>query len=208
MDPDTRASDRYTRTAVVLHWLIALAVFVQISLGLWMITIPKYPPGVRAYWFNVHKSIGITMGLLVLLRLAWRLMHRPPALPATMAAWQRRAAKLSHYALYTCMLVLPLSGYLGSSFTKYPIKYFGYTLPHWGWEAPGLKEICSQVHFATACIFIALIVLHISAALKHRFVDRDGVFERMFPVFVTGNGKASSSSPYPSSMPNHSARRS
>jgi cytochrome b561 len=175
---------RYTRTAIVLHWLIAAAVFAQISLGLWMIGIPKSPPGVRAYWFNVHKSIGITIGLLVIARLLWRLAHKPPPLPGTVPGWQRMAAKLSHYALYACMIVLPLSGYLGSSFTKYPIKYFGYTLPHWGWDAPGLKELMSQVHFTTACIFITLIVLHVSAALKHRYFDRDGVFERMFPVFM------------------------
>ncbi|HYH40891.1 MAG TPA: cytochrome b [Burkholderiales bacterium] len=178
---------RYTTTAIVLHWLIALAVFAQVTLGVWMIGIPKSPPGVRAYWFNVHKSIGLTIGLLVLVRLLWRLAHRPPALPATLAPWQRVAAKLSHWSLYACMIVLPLSGYLGSSFTKYPIKYFGFTLPHWGWDAPGLKELCSQVHFYTVCVFATLIVLHISAALKHRFVDRDGVFERMFPLFVNGN---------------------
>ena len=187
-DPPGRAiaSARYTRTAIVLHWLIAIAVFAQVGLGLWMIGIQKSPPGILAYWFNVHKSIGLTIGLLVLLRLAWRLAHRPPELPITLAAWQRAAAKVSHYALYVCMLVMPLSGYLGSSFTKYPIKYFGHTLPHWGWDAPGLKELMSQIHFVTACTFITLITLHVAAALKHRFVDRDGVFERMFPLFQSG----------------------
>src|ERR671938_553375 len=82
-------AERYTRTAIVLHWLIGLAVFAQIGLGLWMIGIPKTPPGIRAYWFNVHKSIGITIGLLVLVRLAWRLAHRPPELPMSLARWQR-----------------------------------------------------------------------------------------------------------------------
>jgi len=180
----TTEARRYTLTAIVLHWLIGIAVFAQIGLGLWMIGIPKSPPGVRAYWFNVHKSIGITIGVLVLVRIAWRLAHRPPALPSTMAAWQRIGAKISHYALYACMIVMPVSGYLGSSFTKYPIKYFGHTLPHWGWDSPALKELMSQIHFVTACIFVTLIVLHIAAALKHRFVDRDGVFERMFPLFT------------------------
>ena len=189
---------RYTRTAIFFHWLLAAGVFAQVSLGLWMIGIPKSPPGVRAYWFNVHKSIGITLGLLVLARLAWRLAHRPPALPATMVRWQRRAAQVSHYAMYACMIVLPLSGYLGSSFTKYPIKYFGYTLPHWGWDAPALKELCSQVHFVTATLFIVLILLHVSAALKHRFVDRDGVFERMFPLFARGHEQVDRPSTYPS----------
>jgi cytochrome b561 len=167
----------YTRTAIVLHWLIAAAVFVQLSLGLWM--------------------IGITIGLLVLLRLAWRLAHHPPALPDTLARWQRTAAKISHYALYVCMVVMPLSGYLGSSFTKYPIKYFGYTLPHWGWDAPALKELTSQIHFVTVCIFITLIVLHVAAALKHRFVDRDGIFQRMFPVQRSGNRHITTPAPLP-----------
>lgn len=171
----------YTRTAIVLHWLIAAAVLAQISLGWWMIDIPKSPPGVRAWWFNVHKSIGLTIGLLVLARIGWRLAHRPPPLPATLPAWQRIAARTSHVMLYVCMIVMPLSGYLGSSFTKYPIKYFGQTLPHWGWDAPGLKELCSQVHFVTVVIFMTLIVIHAAAALKHLLVNRDGVFQRMWP---------------------------
>ena len=170
----------YTSTAKFLHWLVAAFVFVQVSLGFWMIGIPKAPPGIRAYWFNVHKSIGITLGLVILVRLLWRLTHRAPPLPGTVPAWQRVAAKTSHALLYVCMIVMPVSGYLGSSFTKYPIKYFGYTLPHWGWEAPVLKELMSQVHFATVVIFVTLIVIHISAALKHLLVNRDGVFQRMW----------------------------
>src|SRR5581483_5223602 len=125
---------RYTPVAIFLHWLIAAGVFCQIALGLWMVAIPKSPPGIRAYWFNVHKSIGLTIGMLVVVRVLWRLAHQPPALPSAMPQWQRLAAKVSHRALYACMLVMPLAGYLGSSFTKYPIKYFGSTLPHWGFE--------------------------------------------------------------------------
>jgi len=178
------APARYTKTAIVLHWLIAAAVIAQITFGVWMNGIPKSPPGVRAYWFNVHKSIGITIGLLVIVRLLWRLAHRPPPLPGTMRAWQRIAAHASHYGLYACLITQPLSGYLGSSFTKYPILYFGHKMPHWGWDAPVLKEICSQVHFYCACVLIVLVALHVSAALKHLLVDRDGVFERMFPLFT------------------------
>jgi len=170
----------YTRTAIVLHWLIAACVFCQITLGLWMISIPKSPPGARAWWFNVHKSIGITLGALILVRLLWRLAHRAPPLPSTMSQWERIAAKTSHMLLYTCMIVMPVSGYLGSSFTKYPIVYFGMRLPHWGWDAPALKELCSQIHLTTVIVFITLIAIHIAAALKHRLIDRDGVFERMF----------------------------
>src|SRR5206468_3819979 len=78
-----------------------------------------------------------------------------------------------------CMVVIPLSGYLGSSFTNYPIKYFGRTLPNWGWDSPVLKERCSQVHLTAVVVFIALIAIHVLTALKHLFVNRDEVFHRM-----------------------------
>jgi cytochrome b561 len=182
----------YTRTARFLHWLVAVFVFAQISLGLWMIGIPKAPPGIRVYWFNVHKSIGITLGLIILARLLWRLTHQAPALPLTVPAWQRIAAKSSHVMLYVCMIVMPLSGYLGSSFTKYPIVYFGMRLPHWGWEAPALKELCSQAHFVTVIVFITLIAVHIAAALKHLLIDRDGVFQRMWPRNLSAPGPTNS----------------
>jgi len=170
----------YDRVAITLHWLIAAGVFAQIALGWWMIDIPKSPPGLRAGWFNLHKSIGITLGLLILVRLAWRLTHRPPRLPPSLPAWQRAAAAFNHTLLYVCMVVMPVSGYLGSSFTKYPIKYWGYTLPRWGWDAPVLKELTSQIHYATVGIFMVLIALHVAAALRHALLGRDGVFERMW----------------------------
>ena len=182
----------YTAVAKFLHWLIAAFVFAQISLGLWMIGIPKAPPGIRVYWFNVHKSIGITLGLLILVRLLWRLTHRAPPLPATVPAWQRVAAETSHVLLYVCMIVMPLSGYLGSSFTKYPIVFFGMRLPHWGWEAPALKELCSQVHLVTVTLFITLIAIHITAALKHLLVNRDGVFQRIWRRNLPAPGSTNS----------------
>ncbi len=169
----------YTPTAKVLHWLIAVFGFAQLSLGTWMIGIPKTPPGVRASWFNLHKSIGITLGLVILLRLAWRLTHRAPPLPEAIPGWQRSLAKFCHFALYVCMVAIPLSGYLGSSFTNYPIKYFGHTLPQWGWDSPALKELCSRVHLTAIVIFVALIGLHVAAVLKHLLIDRDGIFQRM-----------------------------
>lgn len=180
MQSGTASNASYTRTAIVLHWLIALGVFAQLVLGWWMIDIPKSPPGVRAYWFNIHKSIGITLGLLVIARIAWRLMHTPPGLPAAVPAWQRLAAKWNHGLLYLCMVVMPVSGYLGSNFTKYPIKYWGHALPHWGWEDAALKELMSQIHFGAVWLFMALIVLHVVAAVKHRALGHDGVFERMW----------------------------
>lgn len=172
---------RYHPVSVALHWIIALLALAQFAFGWWMIDLPKSPPGLRAGWFNVHKSIGLTIGLLMLVRVGWRLGHRPPTLPASLPRWRARAAHASHFVLYACLLALPASGYLGSSFTRYPIKYFGITLPHWGWDAPALKEVCSGVHFGVVCALMAVLALHVAAALKHLFVDRDGVFERMWP---------------------------
>ncbi len=172
-------AERYTRVAIVLHWLIALGVLWQIAIGWSMIDIPKNPPGLRVQWFNFHKSIGITLGFLILLRIVWRFTHRAPPLPDHIADWQRVAAKISHVGLYACMIIMPLSGYLGSSFTKYPIKYFGYTLPHWGWDSPAYKEICSQVHYIAVWVFMVLIAIHFAAAVKH-MIARDGVIRRMW----------------------------
>jgi cytochrome b561 len=174
-------ASRYDRVAIALHWVIALAVLAQIGLGLWMIEIPKQPVGVRAYWFNLHKSVGLTLAFLIVVRLAWRLAHRPPPLPAALPRWQRLAALANHRLLYLCMIVMPLSGYLGSNFSGYPIKYFGMTLPAWATKDDALKELLSAVHWSAAWLFVALIALHVAAALKHLLAG-DGVFARIWPA--------------------------
>lgn len=173
---------RYTRVAVTLHWLIAALVVGQLALGWWMVDIPKQPTGVRAFWFNLHKSIGITIALLVLVRIAWRVRHPVPLLPAHVPVWQRRAAAVSHALLYVCLLGMPLVGLLGSTFSGYPIRYFGLTLPEWGYESAPLKEFFSAVHLGFAWVFMTLIALHAGAALKHLLIDRDTVFWRMWPL--------------------------
>ena len=173
-------SQRYDRVAVALHWLIAFGVLAQIGLGWWMLDIPKQPVGVRAGWFNLHKSIGLTLGALVVLRLAWRLAHRPPPLPPSLPRWQQAAAIANHRLLYLCLLVMPLSGYLGSSFSGYPVRFFGITLPGWAARNDALKDLFSQIHYAAAAIFMLLIALHAAAALKH-LLARDGLFGRMWP---------------------------
>ncbi|MGH8674691.1 MAG: cytochrome b, partial [Burkholderiales bacterium] len=141
---------RYHPVSIALHWIIVLLVLAQLALGWWMIDIPKDPPGQRAPWFNLHKSIGLTIGALMLLRLGWRVRHPAPPLPASMPVWQQRAARTNHRLLYACLILQPLWGYLGSSFTRYPIKYFGLTMPHWGWDSPALKDLFSTLHLGTA----------------------------------------------------------
>ena len=169
---------RYTRTAIALHWLVALAVIVQFCWGWWMQGIPKQPPGLRADAFNLHKSIGLTIMMLMTVRLLWRWRHPPPAFPA-MPKWQAALAHVIHATLYAVLLLHPLSGYLGSVYSGYPVKLFGLTLPPWGHSDPALKNFFSASHFVTSWVLLAAVALHVAGALKHALVDRDGLLTRM-----------------------------
>lgn len=171
---------RYSTTAIVLHWIIAAAVLGQIAFGWSMQEIAKEPVGPRVNAFNLHKSIGMTILALMALRLIWRSMHRPPPLPA-MPAWQARAARINHWVLYTCLFLQPLSGYLGSAVSGYPVRYFGMLLPAWAAKSIPLKDFLSVVHLVNSCILVTAIAVHIAAALKHQFVDRDRLLLRMWP---------------------------
>ena len=170
--------DRYTRTAIALHWLIALAVIVQFCWGWWMQGIPKQPPGIRADAFNLHKSVGMTIFMLMSVRLLWRWRHPPPAFPP-MPRWQAGLAHVVHATLYAVLLLHPLSGYLGSVFSGYPVKFFGMTLPAWGHNDPALKNFFSASHFVTSWVLLAAVALHVAGALKHALIDRDGLLSRM-----------------------------
>lgn len=171
-------SERYTRTAIALHWLIALAVIVQFTWGWWMQSIAKQPPGLRADAFNLHKSVGLTLLALMTVRVLWRWRHPAPALPL-MPAWQRRLAHLNHGVLYAALFVMPIAGYVGSVFSGYPVKLFGMTLPAWGWQDSALKDFCSTIHFVASWVLAAAVALHLAGALKHALVDRDGLLARM-----------------------------
>jgi cytochrome b561 len=168
---------RYSRATVALHWLLAAALIAQVALGWWMLEVPKSPPGLRAGWFNLHKSIGITIALFVVVRVWWRARHPVAADPA-LPSWQRIASRVTHALLYACMLIMPLSGYLGSTFTRYPVKYFGLVLPQLNRDWPAAKELMSSVHHAAAWMLMSLVALHVAAALWHWW-RRDSVCPRM-----------------------------
>ena len=168
---------RYTAVAVGLHWLVAALVLVQVTWGWSMQQIPKSPPGLRADAFNVHKSIGLVLLALMLLRLGWRLLHRPPPLSG-LPPWQRRLAHATHRVLYAALIVMPLAGYLGSVFSGYPVKWFGLTLPTWGWRDESIKDLMSTVHLATSWVLVGAIALHLAGSLKHA-LEGDGYLRRM-----------------------------
>ncbi len=173
--------DRYTTTAIALHWLIALLLLGQFAFGLTLEDIPRGTPE-RGIYVNLHKSTGIVIGLLIVLRIAWRLTHRPPPLPSGMPAWQRLAARLSHVALYLCMLALPLSGYLASNFSKYGVKFFNLVqMPPWGPEDKTLYAFFNGTHHVAALLLASFVGLHVLAVAKHMLIDRDGLLWRMWP---------------------------
>lgn len=180
MEPATTHSQRYSALAIALHWVVAMLVLAQIALGWWMQGIAKQPAGPRADAFNLHKSIGLTILALMVVRILWRITHRPPALPA-MPPWQARLARATHGLLYVLLVIQPLAGYLGSAFSGYPVKYFGVTLPGWAPQSIPLKDFMSAVHLATSWLIAAAVLLHLAGVAKHVVVDRDGLLLRMLP---------------------------
>jgi cytochrome b561 len=172
------ASDRYTRTAIALHWLIAILVIVQFAWGWWMQGIPKQPVGPRVDAFNLHKSIGMTIFALMIVRILWRVGHAPPPLRG-LPTWQASVARATHVLLYAALVIQPLAGYLGSEFSGFPVKFFGLTLPSWAGKNGAIKDLMSAVHLATSWVIAATVVLHVGAALKHALIDRDDLLARM-----------------------------
>lgn len=176
-----RPEVRYTRTAIALHWLVAAVILVQIPFGWYLGEIPTGTPA-RGWYVNLHKSVGLTLGVVILLRVWWRWSHRPPGQPAWAPRWQRVGASASHVALYACMLIMPLTGYIASNFSKWGVKYFNaIDLPPWGVDDARVYAFFNGAHVLTSYVFVALIVAHLAAALWHASRG-DEVFRRMWPI--------------------------
>ena len=169
---------RYTTIARLLHWTIALLVAGQFTLGWWMQSIPKAPPGARADAFNLHKSIGLVILALMALRILWRARTSPPPWTA-MPSWKVALAKANHALLYAILVALPLSGYLGSVFSGYPVKFFGLALPNWGSALPAAKELMSGVHLAATWLLAAAVALHLAGAIHQAMATRGSLLGRM-----------------------------
>lgn len=180
---------RYTRVAIGLHWLIALAILGTFVLGLYMHELPLSPAKLRLY--SYHKWIGVTIFALVLFRLLWRLGHRPPPPPPSMPAWQHRAAVATHVVLYALTLAIPVSGWLMSSASGFQVVYLGILpIPDLLAKDTALADQLKDAHEFLNLSMLALIVLHVAAALKHHLMDRDDVLVRMFPLVNPRSKKA------------------
>ena len=171
---------RYTRTAISLHWLIALGLAGAFALGVYMHDLPLSPGKLQLY--SWHKWAGITLLLLVFIRLGWRLTHPAPALPASMSPALRRLTHAAHGLLYLLMLAIPLSGWLMSSAKGFQTVWFGVLpLPDLVGKDAALGELLKNVHQTLNFTLLFLVVGHAAAAFKHHFIDKDDILTRMLP---------------------------
>lgn len=185
MDSTTTADDQrpmqYTGTAKVLHWLMALLIVGLFALGQYMSDLSMSPSKLQLY--SWHKWIGVTAFLLLLVRMAWRLTHQPPALPTQMPPRLRFASQISHGALYLLMLAIPLSGWLMSSAKGYQTVWFGVLpIPDLLGKDKQLGDALAEVHGALNSVLALVVLIHVAAALKHHFIDRDDVLRRILPA--------------------------
>lgn len=170
-------TDRYTRVAMALHWVIALLVVFNLWLGLAHDSLPPAWPVIP-----VHKSIGLTVLALTLVRIGWRLSHPAPPLPPTLPAWERIAAHATHFGFYILLLALPMTGWaMVSGAKRSPLTwFFQFDIPYLP-VPPAAADSAHQAHEVLGLTMLALVVLHVAAALRHRFVLRDAVLARMIP---------------------------
>lgn len=172
------ASQRYDRFSVLMHWLMAAMLLAQLALGLWMTELPKDASGIRASWFNVHKSIGMLLGLLVIARLIWATM-RPRVVELQLPRTQHVLALVNHRLLYVFMLLAPISGFLGSVYSGYPIRFFGMKLPKLAERWDSAKALLSIVHEISVYAMLLLVAAHVLAFVHHQFILKDGLIRRM-----------------------------
>ena len=170
---------KYTRVAMLLHWVTVALVAALFVIGWTMTDLPRGP--VRGETYALHKSIGITVFLLTLLRLWWRVRHRPPGLPETLPGWQRKLAHGVHHLFYLMLVAQPLLGYVSSSFTVYPTRYLGVSLPVWATPDPVLNELFSGLHAAGAVLLMGVIGVHVLGAVSHLVREGSGLLRRMLP---------------------------
>ncbi|HAJ90810.1 MAG TPA: cytochrome B [Rhodospirillaceae bacterium] len=174
--------EKYTKVAIALHWIIGLAIILMLAMGLMLDSLPD---DYKFQAYQLHKSLGLTILVLSFVRLFWRLTHRSPALPAGMKPWEIWAAKLTHYAFYIVMIGIPLTGWalVSASPMQFPIMWFGiFEWPHLPFTPDkDISHNFGEMHEVLAYLTIILLGMHIGAALKHHFVNKDTVLTRMLP---------------------------
>ena len=182
------SSERYSSVAISLHWLIAIAMIGMIFAGWYMTDLPDGAPG-QYFLYQTHKSIGITVLLLTVARIIWRLMNPPPPLPDDMQAWEKAASHLAHLGFYGLMIVLPLTGWLYASVSvKLDVPTVLYGLISWpdmpfvdGLKTESASGVVNFIHSKLAWVTLALLAVHVAGAVKHEISAEEGVLKRMLP---------------------------
>jgi|TARA_B110000285_G_scaffold216870_1_gene264577 cytochrome b561 len=190
----------YSNVAILLHWVIGISIIFMFLLGWFMEELPKEAPksssydlfnlGIytweltketspRSFYFNLHKSIGITLFLFIIFRVFWRFTHKPPALLSSMKSWEKRLATSAHHGLYLLMILTPLAGIVMSVASKYGIKWFGIELIP-GLDITSVRKLFYEFHEIFGLLILFILIFHIVGALKHTFIDKDGTLRRMW----------------------------
>jgi cytochrome b561 len=182
MQSELHANQRYNTVSILLHWVLGAALVALFIFGTYMADLPFSPQRLKLY--NWHKWAGISILLLSALRLVWRLTHPAPALPAkielAMPGWQLKAHQLTHVALYALFFIVPLVGWAYTSAAGFPVVLFGVIpLPDLVGADKALAALIKPWHEISAFALAGLVLLHVAAALKHQFIDRDGLLKRM-----------------------------
>jgi cytochrome b561 len=176
------ARSTYSRVAIILHWTIALLMIGNLIGGLTHDWVPKES---MALVMGIHKASGITILALSLVRLLWRLGHRPPPLAATLRRWEVGLAHATHWIFYVLMIALPMTGWLMTSAgsRKWPLSWFGlFDIPYLPVaQDKGFADSMGAAHEIAGYLMLGLVVMHVAAAIKHHMIDRDNTVERMLP---------------------------
>ena len=175
-----RLTHRYSIISQGFHWGMALTILGLMAMGFVMTDLPLSPEKLQIY--SWHKWAGVSVFVLVWLRLLWRAFNPPPAYPSTMPAWQQRAAHLGHGALYVLMMVIPVSGWLLSSAKGVQTVWFGVLpLPDLLQKDKAMGHQLHEVHEALNFLLLGLLAAHVAAAFKHHWIDGDDILKRMLP---------------------------
>jgi cytochrome b561 len=177
---------RYSTPARLLHWIMAVLILLTIPAGFIMVQ-PGLDRGLQNALFIYHKNVGVLVLILVVARLSWRLWSPPPPLPEHVPGWQARIARLTHLALYVLLIILPVAGYVRVRAGGFPIESLdALGIPPLVPRSDALAETAKTVHYVAGVTITVVLALHISAALFHGIVKRDGVFSRIWPPIGGG----------------------
>lgn len=171
---------RFGSVAIALHWLVVALIIASWALGLYMVDLSFSPQKLK--FVSWHKWLGVTIFITALCRVAWRCTHPVPPPPDSISSWQRAAMGVSHLLLYLLIIVIPITGWLFSSASGIPTVYLGWVqIPDLVARDKLFAELLRQAHVSLNLMLFVIVCVHVAAALKHHFFDRDDVLARMLP---------------------------